>query len=100
MSWPTMMKRTSRPSCGEWKKLRVSPLFTRPGDELIDRRVEARPERRGPYCGDGLKPAGCSSPEAADGRSARDPRCGGPTVVLREPERWNGRSTTPSPGHP
>ncbi len=29
-----MMKRTSPLSCGEWKKLQVSQLFTRPGDDL------------------------------------------------------------------
>src|SRR5580700_5231302 len=27
MSWHTAMKRTSRPSCGEWKNSRVSLLF-------------------------------------------------------------------------
>src|SRR6267142_3040496 len=35
MSWLTMMKRTSRLSCGEWKKLQVSRPFTRPGNGFI-----------------------------------------------------------------
>ncbi len=74
---------TSHPRVSE------EPLHSRDAEGITGK------DRAPRFCGGGLRPARCSSPEAADGRSARDPRCGRPTAVLREPERWNGRSTTP-----
>src|SRR6267378_3038459 len=45
MSWHKMMTRTSRLSCGEWKKLQGSPLFTRPDDCQVAKYIDETRQR-------------------------------------------------------